>query len=520
MLSLSADAPPARNSPPPPVAAGRLPLAAWAVLALALLLRLLWLGEKPAHFDEGVNGFFIDQMRQTGFYHYDPGNYHGPFHFYVLFFAQALFGRDVAALRLPLALAGAATVWLIFLYRRFLPWRICFWAGLAFAVSPGEVFYARYAIHEAWLVLGLVLGIWGAAELWKYGTRTGLHATAAGVTLLILTKETYVIHLAALGLAFGTLVLLEKLRPSSPPLPLRPAPRRWSRYDGFNTTAASLIVVLFFYSGGFLDPASLHGLYETFAAWFATGVTEHSGHEKPFHYWLELMGRYEWPAALGLLLSVRALWPGLPGVLRFLAIYGAGTLVAYSLVPYKTPWCVISIIWPFFFLFGYGVDWLARRARWVAMGAAGLFLAASAAYSARLSLWRPTDFQAEQYVYVQTLNDLDLLTKPLEELARRDPSIYHLPICIHLSSCHPLPWVLGEYTAVGYYSEADAVAPVERAVVIVAEEDRVHQIEAALSRPYFRTPFQLRDGMAGGRLYLDAERFAPLFPGRVPEFHP
>src|SRR2546430_10392773 len=36
----------------------------------------------------------------------------------------------------------------------------------------------------------------------------------------------------------------------------------------------------------------------------------------------------------------------------FLAILGVGTFAAYSIIAYKTPWCVISIIWPLFFVFG------------------------------------------------------------------------------------------------------------------------------------------------------------------------
>ena len=40
---------------------------------------------KPPHFDEGINGWFVDQMMRTGYYKYDPSNYHGPLHFYVLF---------------------------------------------------------------------------------------------------------------------------------------------------------------------------------------------------------------------------------------------------------------------------------------------------------------------------------------------------------------------------------------------------------------------------------------------------
>ncbi len=46
---------------------------------------------KPPHFDEGINGWFVDQMRKNGFYRYDPTNYHGPLHFYILFLAQVAF---------------------------------------------------------------------------------------------------------------------------------------------------------------------------------------------------------------------------------------------------------------------------------------------------------------------------------------------------------------------------------------------------------------------------------------------
>ena len=59
-----------------------------AIIALAAFLRLLLLGMKPAHFDEGINGWFVDQMMKNGFYRYDPSNYHGPLHFYVLYVFQ------------------------------------------------------------------------------------------------------------------------------------------------------------------------------------------------------------------------------------------------------------------------------------------------------------------------------------------------------------------------------------------------------------------------------------------------
>src|SRR6516165_2287501 len=64
----------------------------WAILGLAIFLRFFLLAIKPPHFDEGINGWFVDQMVREGYYRYDPTNYHGPLHFYVLFLFKALFG--------------------------------------------------------------------------------------------------------------------------------------------------------------------------------------------------------------------------------------------------------------------------------------------------------------------------------------------------------------------------------------------------------------------------------------------
>ena len=74
------------------------------IVALAAFLRLLLLGIKPPHFDEGINGWFVDQMTKNGFYRYDPTNYHGPLHFYILF----LVADALRAERLGAADAGRA----------------------------------------------------------------------------------------------------------------------------------------------------------------------------------------------------------------------------------------------------------------------------------------------------------------------------------------------------------------------------------------------------------------------------
>ena len=120
-----------------------------------------------------------------------------------------------------------------------------------------------------------------------------------------------------------------------------------------------LLAIVFFYSGTFMHWNGVKGLFRTFDAWFKTG-SNGNGHEKPWYYWLELIGRYEQPVALGLLACLLCqLFKDI--TLRFLAIYGVGVLIAYSIVHYKTPWCVISVVWPFLFTFGAAITLAARE---------------------------------------------------------------------------------------------------------------------------------------------------------------
>src|SRR5262249_863239 len=136
------------------------------ILLLAAITRLAFLDIKPPHFDEGINGWFCDQMAKNGYYAYDPNNYHGPLHFYALFFSLTSFGRNLWALRLPVVLVGLFSIFWVFLYRPFFGRTICYLASLAMALSPGFIFYNRYSIHESWLVLFLLVTFWGLLGTW------------------------------------------------------------------------------------------------------------------------------------------------------------------------------------------------------------------------------------------------------------------------------------------------------------------------------------------------------------------
>lgn len=474
------------------------------ILILAATLRFVALDLKPPHFDEGVNGWFADRITETGYYDYDPTNYHGPLHMYAVFVAQKLFGREVWALRLPAILASLAAVWLTLRFARFFGAGPARWAAVAMAVSPACVFYARYSIHESWLLAFLLLTTWGVLELWKNGTRAGLLAVVGGITGMILTKETYFIHVGCLLLAFPTLWLWQKLSPSRPAQPV--AARRWTPPDLGAAVALGLLAIVVFYSGTFLNWSGVAGLWETYAAWAKTGA-EANGHAKPFHYWLKLLSLYEWPALLGLAACVRLLWPT-PAPLRYVAIYGAGALVAYSLIPYKTPWLILVMLWPFFFTFGAVASEFGRHVVVLLLAAASV----GASFTRTLQLnFRDFDNKEEPYVYVQTFADIRRFTEPLLALARRDPAAYDLRGQLLLDSYYPLPWMLGDFANVGYYKEESWPAELN-GDFIAAEQSKAERVEAQLREPYYRVPFRLRDAQDDCVAWFRVAAFRGQFP--------
>jgi uncharacterized protein (TIGR03663 family) len=484
-----------------------------AILVVAAVARLVLLGMKPPHFDEGVNGWFVDQIKQTGYYPYDPTNYHGPFHFYVLFLAQTLLGRHVWALRLPLVLASLACIWLMFRFDRFISRGATLWAGAAMSLSPGSVFYARYAIHEYWLVFSLMLIAWGFAGMWQEGKAKYLWAVWIGVTGAVLNKETYLVHFAVMALTFPSLWVLGLMSPASGPAR---AKQEWKEQDMIYGFIMLVVCTLAFYSGFFMDVSKLKGLYQAFGAWAHTGKTG-NGHEKPWPYWLELFWRYEWTAAIGLAAALVTVLPRTPRVVRGLAIYGIGALAAYSIIPYKTPWCIISLTWPFLLLFGWGVDYAWKN--WPAIVTVGssAVLIANGCDMLRLNYQHYTD-ASEPYVYVQTFSEVNLLMDPINKLVAMNPTEIAMSGHILMESYHPLPWLLGDFTNIGYYDSQMSPTDKMDADFLMVDQDRIDDVESKLHDSYFTWTFKLRDAEDPSKLYLNAKTFAPVFPGRQPDF--
>jgi uncharacterized protein (TIGR03663 family) len=494
----------------------------WAILGLAAFLRFFLLGMKPAHFDEGINGWFVDQVVKNGFYRYDPTNYHGPLHFYVLLLFECLFGRNVWALRLPVVLISIACVWMVLKFEPLVGRNVSRIAALAMAISPGFVFYGRYAIHEVWLQLFSTMFILGLLGLWRFGRLRDLWYAGMGLTGMILTKETYAIHAACALLAVPVLAVSCKL--SRVPDGKR-AKQTWSWIDLGMILVVGAAAIIFFYSGTFFNWDGIKGLYQAFKAWTETGAAGH-GHEKAWDYWFKLMGPsweaggtnftgYELPMLAGLILCVFCQkFKNLS--LRYLAIYGVGSLVAYSYVKYKTPWCIISFGWPFLFVLGGAVLLVRPKNLRKVHIAIAVLLCLSLVRSIWLNYFRCSS-PTEPYAYVQTYNDMFKLTRPLLKLARRDPANYHLIGHLIRSSVYPLPWVLGDFDRVGYYEGGNMPANLDGDFLLV-QQDKIKDVESKLKGSYYTDMMTLRNYQDPSKIFFSAKVFKEFFPNKAPDF--
>jgi hypothetical protein len=506
----------------------------WGILGLALVLRLFLLGITPPQAEEGITGMLARPIQYEGFFVFNhPTKGQGPLPHFIFFFTEALFGIAWMELfRLPAVILGTATVWLILQFRRFISKPLCLLAALAAAVSPGMVFFSRAAIVEPYLLVGMLLVFWGLAEIFSYGAEKGFWAFTIGIASLFLVIPAFTVHLLLLALAVFFLWIAEQFSPSEP----TPSITRevWPKRRLFNILVVPLLLIIGFYSTGLMNIPSLVAFKNSLTEWLYP-APQTLAPAAPTPYWLQLIITYELPAFIGLAASFRLLQPGMNRLVRLMGIYGVIVLVFYTVTKStppldQTPWCVISLLWPFLFLFG---DTLTRppafrafekltaisnilnglKLQRVLPVLAALALLISTTLAIRLNYFKPSDF-GEPYASQRTPKDTHKLIDNLDKLSKINPVYYITPIHIYLEKNHPFPWLLGKCTALGVFERPEHRPENYDAGIILVPRERVAEVEAQIKDAYFAEPFIIRDDLPPAKLYLSTKVFSPLYPDR------
>jgi len=429
----------------------------------ALALRLPDLTARPMHADEAVHALKFERAR-TGDYAYDPHDFHGPTLYYFslpsLWLGPARTGLEATEFtyRVVPVVFGALTVLLLWGLASGLGRAAAICAGLITALSPALVFYNRSYIQETLLVfftLGLMVVALIGACIWC-GTFQRPRASHLAVGLV-----------SAAGTAFLFL-------------------------SGFGTHLA-----------GPLDSLRAYGVL------LHRGLGAEGLHLHPWHHHLGMLfySRIQdgpaWSeaailvlAAVGFLSALRGANRATRGLLRFTALYTVLLTAVYSVLPYKTPWCVLPFLHAMILLAGAGAVALVR----VVPGRIGKGLTCAVLIAAFVHLgiqayqsaFRYAIDPRNPYVHSPSVPDTVRLGRRVEALARLHPD--GTDMVVHVVSdgnYWPLPWNLRRLNPdrIGYWSEvpADPDAP-----VVIASASLKAALDKALRENYHKSIFGLR----------------------------
>ena len=479
------------------------------VTIVAVVWRVPRLQQRPMHGDEAIHAEKFGYLLEQGVYTYDPIEYHGPTLNYLslipawLSSAQKLTEVTEITLRIVPVFFGVLLVLLPLLVADGLGRIATVVAAGLTAVSPAMVFYSRYYIMEILLVcftFGVIICGYRYA---RSRSLPWMILTGVCVGLMHATKETCIIAFGSLLSALLMLMIWQRKRYGPCVTAAKPI-RPWHFVVGL---ASAAVVSVLFFSSFFTHPSGILDSFRTYATYFGR-ASDNPIHIHPWYYYLKvlLFSRYEggpaWSEASIVLLAVagfvvaitnKGLRGADSGLLKFIALYTVIMTVAYSAIPYKTPWCMLGFLHGMILLAGVGAAAMIRLAPSILprIVIAGLLLSSGAhlAWQAYLANYVYYADSRNPYVYAHPTTEVFTIVERVNELAQVHPDGRHMYIQVICPGRDywPLPWYLRAFTNVGWWQYVPEDVPV--APVIIASGE----VEGALTRKlYEQTPFEKR----------------------------
>ncbi len=489
-------------------------------VALGLWFRFTDLGLRPMHHDEANQAVRFGMLLETGEYHYDRHDHHGPTLYYLtLPFAwmrgqRTLAALDERTLRMVPAVFGAGFLLLLLPLSRGLGRAGVASAAALAAISPALTYYSRFYIQETIFVFFALAFL---IALGWYALRPGAWTAAlAGVLagLTYATKETSLIVLPAAAAACAVALWGQTgVRPGSDQGQTGVRPRiglRMRLRHALVAIAAGLSPALLLYSAFFRNPSGLIDSFGAVSIYLARGV-ESGPHVQPWSYYVRLLawsssGGLVWTDALVLVLAAIGIadaivarrerfWP------VYLGAYTILTTAVFSAVPYKTPWNLLPFYAGLIVMAGAGAAALLSRTRWTALRVAVLVVLVAggwqlAAQSRRANFRFPAD-PRNPYVYAHTSTDYLRLSARVHDLAAIHPDGHAMLVKVVAGPYEqwPFPWYARDLNRVGYWTTAAEAAQLDGTPVIVASAENAAAVEAAVGDRYVSEFYGLRPGV-------------------------
>lgn len=478
-------------------------------LAAAVVFRFAFLDNKPIHFDESINMWFVRKIWENGYFTYDPTNYHGPLYFYLVHFAQLFTGDDFISTRVVASLFSFFTLVALWFgpkeQRNALRW-----AALFLLLSPAMGFFGRSGIHESAFVFFQIIAILGFHELVVKNYKKFWWYFGGGILGMMAIKETFVIW----GLALVPTLCISYLlygRDTSLKTSYQKLKQSLRQENVLFPGIVSLFIFIGVFTGFGGNPKGIVDFFVALMPWLKTGVGG-AGHQKEFLFWTKLIAEFDFGILLGFSLGLFYLRKN-PWFV-FYGIFAIGVWLIYSLIPYKTPWCLISLLWPFAIAAGFAVEELWSRAgRRVKLGVATCLLVAFSLQSLtmyRLIFRDPIDME-HPYVYVNSTYQMKEFIAKVQALVKENPLLREEKVQIGIQESWPFPVVFSKIYNLSYQKYTVEVM-VGAMIYLVDSGDRL-SFEQKLpnTADYGRFLLTTRQSRSPTWVYVKKSLFAGIF---------
>ncbi|MBI9018469.1 MAG: TIGR03663 family protein [Phycisphaerae bacterium] len=425
----------------------------------ALVLRLGSLEVRPLHADESVHGFKFCELLDNNNYKYDPFEFHGPTLNYSTLVIAKVMGIDNSDLlkdrhlRLTTVVYGVLLVLMVLLVGKGIGWPGAIVAGLLTAICPAMVYYSRYYIQEMLLVCFCFGAIGFGWRLVRSGKLVWAVGCGISLGLMHATKETFVIPLACMaGALIGSWWFGRKDKQDF----------KWKPGAVWIIIGLWFLVAGLFFTSFGKNPGGIADSFKTYTHWFGRTGSDNM-HVHGFGYFWQILfwGKYSL-SAIGLLALV-GVWAAFNkkvvcdcrldiGLIRFVAIYSLLLALAYSVIPYKTPWCMLGFLHGFILLAGIGFGTLWQLRRFKLLAAIVMVLGIGhMAYQIYLAEYKyPTGpSNKNPYAYAHTCGDVKDIVKAVRQAKGKD---FMIEVIVPDHYHWPLGWYLRDME-VGYYAE-------------------------------------------------------------------
>ena len=507
-----------------------------AILSLGFWLRVSNINERPMHGDEANQAYQFQTLVEKGSYKYEPRDFHGPTLYYLTLPFYKIAGPATFSeaqkwhFRGVTVLFSLLTALAVLLFMDVLGKAGVLTLTLFQMISPSMVYYSTYFIQETLLVCFITFFCGCLWRLWRRPSLLWSIGAGASLGLLHATKETFVLSLGALAFV-GLIgcVLFD-----------RGDFKKFNKQHILSLSFSALFISVLFYSSFFSNPSGPIDSLTSFVSHverglggddFPENMTSGAGHTKPFTYYLDnIIGYY--PRKLSS--TAKDIFRNSPArpiteIFFLLASFGGlfylgkssrsqrfhiytlsytlALTLAYSLIPYKTPWCMLSFHFGLMFCSAMTVKRVLRSKKlyfkWTLLLIGGIFMLDLVRQSMLINSEEFCTSDRNQFAYVQAGYDLEDLSVRIIEMSKIDGRLDEMPIHFFTPEYWPLPWYLKQFSKVGYHEHDMPKNDIKSLPIIVSTPDRqdvasiLSQTHIAESRGrlpgYFLTVYYRKD---------------------------